>query len=117
VKFLVLLAEEDHYASWDKSSDADRKAFYDGLRAFDAAVEERGRVVGGDALQHPSRSRRVSGPPGERIVTTGPYAESVEQIGGFYVVELPDLETALETAKLLPSALVDVVPIEELPEV
>jgi hypothetical protein len=35
-------------------------------------------------------------------VTDGPFAETVEQIGGFYVIDLPDLETAVECAKLLP---------------
>ena len=38
------------------------------------------------------------------MVTDGPYAETVEQLGGFYLVELPDLDAAVEAARLLPSA-------------
>ena len=41
-------------------------------------------------------------PGRERAVTTGPYAETVEQVGGFYFVDLPDLATAVEVAALLP---------------
>lgn len=39
---------------------------------------------------------------GERSVTAGPYAESVEQLGGFYLIETPDLETLLDLAQSLP---------------
>jgi hypothetical protein len=65
------------------------------------AVRRRGTIVVGDALHRPETARTVH--PGQvRVVTEGPFAETVEQLGGFYVVELPDLETAVEIAKMLP---------------
>jgi hypothetical protein len=42
------------------------------------------------------------GTTGTRTVTEGPFAECVEQIGGFYVIDVPDLDAALELAQLLP---------------
>ena len=46
--------------------------------------------------------------------TDGPYAETVEQVGGFYVVDLPSQELAVETARLLPVPSVEVRPILDM---
>ena len=64
-------------------------------------MRQRGTLVTGDALVHPDEARTVH-PGRDRAVTDGPYAETVEQLGGFYLVDLPDLDTAVELAKLLP---------------
>ena len=104
MKFLVLMAEEDTWNRWNALSDAEQQAAYDCFTAFTAAVEERGKVIAGDAL-----GRTV------RLVTEGPFAETVEQMGGFWVVELPDLETAVAAARLLPEAYsVEVRPIVDI---
>ena len=52
----------------------------------------------------PRRGARTLGPGDDRVVTDGPYAETVEQLGGFYLVDLPDLDAAVGAARLLPSA-------------
>ena len=41
-------------------------------------------------------------PGADRLVTDGPFAETVEQLGGYYLIDAPDLDTAVELAKLLP---------------
>ena len=99
MRFLVLLTEKDHFDNWE-AADADlRKRTIADYKAFGDAVRERGTLVVGDALDRPekARTRRPGG-----SVTRGPYAETVEQIGGFYLVDLPDLDTAVEIAGLLP---------------
>jgi hypothetical protein len=101
VKFLVLMAEEDHVARWNGSSDAEQQAVFDCFTGFTAAVRERGSVLQGEALADPAGSLTLL-PGGE--VRAGPYAETVEQVGGFYLVDLPDLDTAVEVARLLPPA-------------
>jgi len=104
MKFLVLMAEADHYATWDASSEAEQQAVFDCFRAFDEAVAARGgEVVGGEALTRPTEARTLR-PGSDRAVTEGPYAETVEQLGGFYLVELPALGDAVEAARLLPAA-------------
>jgi hypothetical protein len=101
VRFLVLLAEEDHFDKWDKADDALRRRVVGDFTAFDEAVKKRGTIVAGDALDRPGTARSVQPGP-ERTVTDGPYAETVEQLGGVYLVDLPDLATAVECAALLP---------------
>ena len=101
-RFLVLLAEDDHFTRWDALSDEEREAELVHHRAFSAAVKERGAIVGGEALTHPASARTLRPGP-DRPVTDGPFAESVEQLGGFYVIDVADLETAVGCARLLPS--------------
>ena len=101
MRFLVLLTEKDHFDNWDAADAALRKRTIDDFNAFGDAVRDRGTIVVGDALDRPEEARTLS--PGEsRTVTRGPFAETVEQIGGFYLVDLPDLDTAVELAALLP---------------
>ncbi len=103
-KYLVLMAEPDHFLKWDEADDDLQQRVFDDLNAFGAAVRERGSVVAGEALSHPDSARTVR--PGldsaTRPVTEGPYTETVEQVGGFYLIDVPDLEVAVQLAALLP---------------
>jgi hypothetical protein len=101
-RFLIQMAELDHFARWDAVDDATRERVFADYRAFTAAVRAQGRYLGGEALTHPQNARtlRPDG-PGQQL-TDGPHASTPEQVGGFYLVELPDLPTALELAALLP---------------
>ena len=107
MKFLVLMAEKDHFDTWEATTEQEQEAFFEGLAAFTAAVRERGQVLLGEALDRPERAVTLRGD----TTTEGPYAETVEQVGGFYVVDLPSIEAAVETARLLPVPAVEVRPI------
>ena len=102
-RFLVLLTEPDTAAAWEGADDASREVIYAAFNAFSTAVAARGSIVYGDALSAPE-SARTLGPGPDRAVTDGPFAETVEQVGGFYVIDVPDMDTALELAALLPQA-------------
>lgn len=105
MRFLVVLTETDHYDRWAALSDDDRAQVFAAFERYDATVAERGAVLGGEGLAHPKEARTLGpGAPESRPVTDGPFAETAEQIGGFYLVELPDLEAAVTTARLLPEA-------------
>jgi hypothetical protein len=101
MRFLVLLGGVDHFDNWEAADEELRSRHFRAYRAFADAVRQRGDLVAGDALHRPETARCVQ-PGAERRVTAGPFAETVEQIGGFYLIDLPDLETAVELAKLLP---------------
>jgi hypothetical protein len=101
VRFLVLMAEADHFDKWEDADDALRERVYADFRAFSEAVRSRGEIVAGDALDRPESARSV-GAGAERPVTDGPFAETVEQLGGFYLIDVPDLDAAVELAALLP---------------
>jgi hypothetical protein len=61
-----------------------------------------GTVLGGEALQSTAKATSVRWNADEVTVSEGPYAETAEQFGGFYTVELPDLDAAIEAVKVLP---------------
>ena len=98
MRFLVLLSEEDPSA-WDDATAAQRQAVLDGHAAFDRAVRDRGgAVVAGEALAAPGHGARVRG---GRMVTEGPFAESVEHLTGFYVLDLSNAADVAELCRLL----------------
>lgn len=101
MRFVLLMAEDGHYDKWDAADEALRERVVSDFQAFDAAVAERGSVVGGDALGRPETARTVR-PGADRPVTDGPFAETVEQIGGFYVIDVESIDVAVELAALLP---------------
>ena len=65
-------------------------------------MRARGSIVAGDALDRPGDRADACSPDADRAVTDGPFAETVEQLGGFYLIDVPDLDTAVELAALLP---------------
>lgn len=101
MRFLILLTEKDHFDNWEASDAALRKRTIEDFNVFGDTVRERGTLIVGDALDRPEQARTL-GPGPARPVTRGPFAETVEQIGGFYLVDLPDLDSAVEIASLLP---------------
>jgi hypothetical protein len=114
MKFLVLMAEEDTWERWGALSDAEQQDVFDSFTAFTEAVKERGTVLAGEALDRAESARTVR-PGASRPVTEGPFAETVEQLGGFWLVDLPDLESAVGAAKLLPGAYsVEVRPVVDM---
>ncbi|MEU8221194.1 YciI family protein [Kribbella sp. NPDC048915] len=80
---------------------------------FAAAVEKAGaRILGGEALERSSTASTVKNREGaDPLVTDGPFIETREALGGFYVVEARDLDQALELAKLCPSGNIEVRPV------
>ena len=80
-----------------------------------AALRERGELLDTQALQSPTRARVTRVRDGKRSVTDGPFAETKEQIGGYFLIEARDDEHALEIAAHWPSArigAIEVRPIE-----
>jgi hypothetical protein len=81
--------------------------------AFAEAVEKAGaRILGGEALERSTTASTVKQREGaEPLVTDGPFIETKEALGGFYVIEARDLDQALELAKICPSGNVEVRPV------
>jgi hypothetical protein len=70
---------------------------------FGKEAVEAGAFIAGDGLQPTSEGKTVrGGRDEERVVTDGPFAETKEQIGGFYLLECKDMDEALEWAKKVP---------------
>ena len=71
---------------------------------FGQATREAGVFVGGEGLQGTNTATTVRVRDGERLLTDGPYAETKEQIGGYYVLDCKDLDDALNWAAQIPEA-------------
>src|SRR5690349_5677312 len=66
--------------------------------ALNTEIQEAGQWVFGGGLEAPDTATVVDGRGTDAVVTDGPFAESKEQIGGFWIVELPDLDAAMALA-------------------
>jgi hypothetical protein len=98
--YAVLLPGDESY--WDTASAEERQAGYARHEAFAKALAERGHTVTGGAELTHSRDARVLRRTGDELtVTEGPYAETVEQLTGFYLVQTGDLDDLIEVCKIL----------------
>lgn len=79
-------------------------AYWGGWNAYVGAMAQAGIVVNGDGLHPPHTATTVRVRDGKRQVEDGPYADTKEQLGGYFIVEVPDLDTALEWAARSPAA-------------
>jgi hypothetical protein len=86
--------------------------------AFTREVRDRGVMKGGEALQPTTAATTVRVRDGKTLMTDGPYAETKEALGGYYLLDVKDLDEALELAARIPGArsgAIEVRPIFELP--
>lgn len=107
MKFVLLMY--DNVKAWRDADDAGKAAIGAQHSAFSDALKERGRWVGGLGAE----ATTVRKQNGDAIVTDGPHSESVDQLGGFYIVEAEDLAEAVELARDIPAPTVEVRPIAE----
>jgi hypothetical protein len=86
--------------------------------AFTAEVQQRGLFQAGEALEPTNTATTVRVRDGKAVVTDGPFAETKEFLGGFYLLECRDLDEAIELAKKIPAVehgSIEIRPIWELP--
>jgi hypothetical protein len=101
MQYAVLIYSDERL--WTEASAEQRAAYHAAHTAFDEAVRSRATMLGGEALVGVAAATTLRhGPDGARRVTDGPFAETAEQLGGFYLVEAPDLDTMVDLCDLLP---------------
>jgi hypothetical protein len=99
-QYVILLPGDE--TGWQNATPDQRAAMYDRHNRFMALLEQRGhRMIGGAELTHSSQAKVVRGELDAVTVTDGPYAETVEQLTGFYGVESDDLQDLLKICGLL----------------
>jgi hypothetical protein len=105
MRYLLLIASDDSgFATATQEQIAETMAAYN---AFTRDARESGVMVGGEGLQPVSTAKTVRVRDGETLVTDGPFAETKEQIGGYYLVDVPSEKEALEWAAKIPGARFD----------
>jgi hypothetical protein len=80
-------------------------AYWGAWNAYVGAMGQAGIVVHGNGLQEPSNGTQVQMRTGKRVIHDGPYAETKEHLGGYFIIEVPSLDDALEWAARSPNAM------------
>jgi hypothetical protein len=94
----------DDASSYENETPEQAAEVMQAYEAFDREINESGAFVAGEGLQPPEAATAVTVRNGERLVTDGPFPETKEQLGGFYLIECKDLDEAIEWAAKIPGA-------------
>ena len=113
MRYFVLLAGYGEMPGWDELTPQEQEAGMAKHVAFDEACAARdgAELVGGEALGGGSTATTLRTRGGELAITDGPFAEAAEQIGGYYVLDAPDLDTVVELCRVLPAYDIDIRPV------
>ncbi|XVU27080.1 YciI family protein [Actinoplanes sp. CA-054009] len=102
MRYLLLIYSEETTAAPDP---AEAEQVMNEYWAYTSAINEAGASQGGEALQDSTTATTVRVKDGgERVVTDGPFAETREVLGGYYLIDVPDLDAAIEWAAKCPGA-------------
>jgi hypothetical protein len=100
---LLLIGDEDQ---WENLSEAEAGEAMQAYEDYSRQLIEAGAFVSGEGLQPSSTATQLRLVDGERVLTDGPFVETKEQLGGFYVLDCKDLDEALGWAEKCPAAAV-----------
>jgi len=115
MKYMLLICDEEK--AWDKLSEAERKQMYGEYGQFTQQIKSSGHHLASAQLQPTSTATSVRVRDGKRLVTDGPFAETREQLGGYYLIDARDLDDAIAIAGRIPSARLGTIEIRPLVEV
>ncbi len=102
MQYMLLIHSSE--SGWESLSEAERNEMYAAYGAFTQAIREKGAFVAGDELASSSTATTVRVRDGETLVTDGPFAETKEQLGGYYLIEAESIDEAIEWAAQIPGA-------------
>jgi hypothetical protein len=102
MKYLCLIYDEEKKMTSMSKGESD--AFMGEYFAFTEGIRKSGHYIGGEALQPIQTATTVRVRNGKVSTTDGPFAETKEQLGGFYLINARDLNDAIQVASRIPSA-------------
>jgi hypothetical protein len=100
MKYLCAIYGDE--SRWANATPEDMKPVLDAYNAF--GEEAKDKILGGEGLQPTAAATTIRVRNGDRQVSDGPFAETKEQLGGFYLLECNDLDEAIEWAAKIPGA-------------
>ncbi len=116
MQYLLLIYQNETGRATE--TEGDRNAMHREYAEFTASIVKSGNLRAGDALEPSSTATTVRVREGKTLTTDGPYAETKEQLGGYYLVEAKDLDEAIKMAARIPGARfgsIEVRPVRVLP--
>jgi hypothetical protein len=102
VRYLCLIYENEK--QWETMSQEDAGAVFGEYGAFTEGIKQSGHLLGGEALQPTNAATTVRVRQGKISTTDGPFAETKEQLGGYYLINAADLNEAIQIAAKIPGA-------------
>jgi len=116
VKYMLMICRDE--PAWDRLSVSERQQIYEETRVLSQELASRGQYLGGLPLHPSSSATSVRVRDGKRLVTDGPFAETREQLGGYMLIDVTDLDEAIAVAARIPLArtsTIEVRPVREGP--
>jgi hypothetical protein len=114
MKYLCLIYDDEQRMAAMAKTEAD--AFHGEYFAFTEGIRQNGQWLGGNALQPVHTATTVRVRNGKMSTTDGPFAETKEQLGGYYLIEARDLNDAIQVASRIPSARVGSIEVRPIVE-
>ena len=102
MKYMLLIYDQEQ--NWLKLTDAERSALYADYMKLTQDLKDNGNYVSSSQLHSTASATSVRIRNDEQLVTDGPFAETHEQLGGYYLIEAKDLDEATAIAARIPSA-------------
>jgi hypothetical protein len=102
MQYMLLIYGDE--SSWEGIGDEERGQIMQAYGTFTEELRQSGSMVAGDALQPTQTATTVRVQNDETLTTDGPFAETKEQLGGYYLVEADSLDEAIEWAAKIPGA-------------
>ena len=102
MKYMLLICKDEPV--WEKLSVAELQQIYAETQALSEELTARGQYLGGHPLHPSSSATSVRVRDGKRLVTDGPFAETREQLGGYKLIDVKDLDEAIAIAGRIPLA-------------
>jgi hypothetical protein len=114
MKYLCLIYEDERF--WATAPKAETELFFREYGEFTESIKQSGHYIGGNALQPTPTASTVRVRQGKVSTTDGPFAETKEQLGGYYLIEAKDLNDAIKVASRIPSAKLGSIEVRPLME-
>jgi hypothetical protein len=102
MQYMLLIYGDER--SWESRSDEERGRMMQAYGSFTQELRDSGAMIAGDALESTQTATTVRVQNDETLTTDGPFAETKEQLGGYYLVEADSLDEAIEWAAKIPGA-------------
>jgi len=113
MKYILLIYGNEK--DWGALTPAQVQGRMGEYRVFTQSIQASGHMLGGDRLDSVSTATTVRVQDGKVVTTDGPYAETKEQLGGYYLIEAKDIDEAIEIAARLPGAKYGAVEVRPVP--
>ena len=115
MQYLCLIYEDEK--EWQRMSKSETEKVIGEFQAYTQSVRKSGHYVGGNALQPTHTATTVRVRQGKVSTTDGPFAETKEQLGGYYLLQARDLNEAIQLASRIPGARLGSVEVRPIMEV